>query len=115
MCGVPYHSVDSYIKRLIEKGYKVAICEQMTDPALSKGLVEREVVRVITPGTAIDESMVERGQNRYIMSFLAAEQTLAFAWCDVSTGEFNVDQIAACDDVSNELLTQLHAYSLPRL
>ena len=105
MCGVPYHSVDSYIKRLIEKGYKVAICEQMTDPALSKGLVEREVVRVVTPGTAIDESMVERGQNRYIMSFLSAEDTLAFAWCDVSTGEFNVDQVQSTD-VGNELLIQ---------
>ena len=68
MCGVPYHSVNNYIKKLVENGHKVAICEQMTDPATSKGLVEREIVRVITPGTVIEENMLERESCRYILS-----------------------------------------------
>ena len=68
MCGVPYHAVDSYISRLIEKGYKVAVCEQLTDPALAKGLVERDVVRVFTPGTVIEESMLNERKNNYIAS-----------------------------------------------
>ena len=66
MCGVPYHSCDSYIARLIAKGYKVAICEQTEDPALAKGLVERDIIRVITPGTVIASSMLEEGKNNYI-------------------------------------------------
>ena len=66
MCGVPYHAVDMYIQKLIAKGYKVAICEQMTDPALSKGLVERQVIRVITPGTVIESNMLEEKRANYI-------------------------------------------------
>ena len=66
MCGVPYHSADAYIARLIAKGYKVAICEQMEDPALAKGLVDRDIIRIITPGTLIDSSMLEEGKNNYI-------------------------------------------------
>ena len=68
MCGVPHHAADVYVKRLIEKGYKVAICEQMSDPALSKGLVERAVTRVITPGTLIDSSMLEERASNYILA-----------------------------------------------
>ena len=67
MCGVPYHSVNTYIEKLIAKGYKVAICEQMEDPALAKGLVERDVVRVITAGTVTDPSMLEDKSNNYLM------------------------------------------------
>ena len=66
MCGVPYHSVELYLKRLVDKGYKIAICEQMTDPALSKGLVERDVIRIVTPGTLIESSMLEDDSNNYI-------------------------------------------------
>ena len=66
MCGVPYHSCESYIARLIAKGYKVAICEQTEDPALAKGLVDRDIIRIITPGTLIDSSMLEEGKNNYI-------------------------------------------------
>ena len=73
MCGVPYHSVDSYISRLIEKGYKVAVCEQLTDPALAKGLVERDVVRVFTPGTVIEGSMLDESRNNYLATIYAAE------------------------------------------
>ncbi len=66
MCGVPYHSVQAYLSRLIAKGYKVGICEQMEDPALAKGLVERELTHIITPGTVIDETMLDEGRNNYI-------------------------------------------------
>ena len=66
MCGVPYHSCESYIARLIAKGYKVAICEQTEDPALAKGLVDRDIIRIITPGTVIDSSMLEEGKNNFI-------------------------------------------------
>ena len=66
MCGVPYHSVELYLKRLVDKGYKIAICEQMTDPALSKGLVERDVIRIVTPGTLIESSMLDDDANNYI-------------------------------------------------
>ena len=71
MCGVPYHSCDSYIARLIAKGYKVAICEQTEDPALAKGLVDRDIIRIITPGTVIDSSMLEEGKNNYICGMYA--------------------------------------------
>ena len=68
MCGVPYHSVESYIARLISKGYKVAICEQMEDPALAKGLVDRDIIRIVTPGTVIESSMLEEGRNNFLCS-----------------------------------------------
>lgn len=93
MCGVPHHSVDGYIKKLIEKGYKVAICEQTSDPAQSKGLVDREVIRVVTPGTAIEENIIDVQANRYILCAVVRKQALGFAWCDVSTGEFLVDAL----------------------
>ena len=66
MCGVPYHSVDSYIARLVQKGYKVAICEQMSDPATTKGLVEREITRIVTPGTVTESCMLDENKNNYI-------------------------------------------------
>ncbi|MCI6965995.1 DNA mismatch repair protein MutS, partial [bacterium] len=95
MCGVPYHSVDSYISRLIEKGYKVAVCEQLTDPALAKGLVERDVVRVFTPGTVIEESMLNERKNNYIAALFLCEDMLGLAYCDVSTGDFTVAELSS--------------------
>lgn len=95
MCGVPYHSIDGYIKKLIEKGYKVAICEQTSDPALSKGLVDREVIRVVTPGTVIEENIIDAQANRYILCMIADGNAIAMAWCDVSTGEFFVDAVTS--------------------
>ena len=71
MCGVPYHSSESYIARLISKGYKVAICEQMEDPALAKGLVKRDIIRVVTPGTVLEGSMLDEGKNNFICSIYA--------------------------------------------
>ncbi|HWS29938.1 MAG TPA: DNA mismatch repair protein MutS [Clostridia bacterium] len=88
MCGVPYHAVDTYINKLIEKGYKVAICEQLTDPALSKGLVERDIIRIITPGTVIEESMLSERKNNYIASIFFQDADVGLAYCDVSTGVF---------------------------
>ena len=90
MCGVPFHSVNTYIEKLIERGYKVAICEQMEDPALAKGLVERDVVRVITAGTVTDISMLDEKANNYLLSFYGSDKGLALAYADVSTGEFYV-------------------------
>ncbi len=93
MCGVPYHAVETYLQKLIEKGYKVAICEQMTDPATSKGLVEREVIRVVTPGTVIESSMLEDRKANYIASLCLRKNQAGIAFCDVSTGEFQLFQI----------------------
>ena len=105
MCGVPHHSVNTYISRLIEKGYKVAICEQLTDPALSKGLVERDIIRIITPGTVIDASVLQEKENNFLLSVCFAGDTAGLAFVDVSTGEFNVYQLhpyksSLCDEIA---------------
>ncbi len=93
MCGVPYHAVDNYIAKLIEKGYKVAVCEQMEDPSLAKGLVERDVIRIITPGTVIEDRMLEEGQNSYIASIALGDHVIGLSYADVSTGEFYLLQL----------------------
>ena len=93
MCGVPFHSADTYINRLIEKGYKVAICEQMEDPATTKGLVKRDVVRVVTPGTVIEQSMLEDRRNNYLLSVCMDANRAGLAFADVSIGEFSVYEI----------------------
>ena len=104
MCGVPYHAVDTYLQKLIEKGYKVAICEQMTDPATTKGLVEREVIRVVTPGTVIESNMLEDRKANYIAALFLQKNRAGFAFCDVSTGEFSLCQIQdARSNLSDEL------------
>ncbi len=90
MCGVPYHSCEAYIARLIAKGYKVAICEQTEDPALAKGLVSRDVIRVITPGTVTESSMLDEGRSNYVCAVFLDDTAGAVAFCDVSTGEFCV-------------------------
>lgn len=87
MCGIPYHSSDGYIKKLIEKGYKVAICEQTENPADVKGIVKREVVRVVTPGTVIENSLLTEEQNNYIASIVIAKKSFAICFADISTGE----------------------------
>jgi len=93
MCGVPFHSADTYINRLIEKGYKVAICEQMEDPATAKGLVKRDVIRVVTPGTVIEQSMLDERRNNYLLSVCLDGKRAGLAFIDVSTGEFFVYEI----------------------
>jgi len=93
MCGVPYHAADSYIARLVEKGYKVAICEQMEDPALAKGLVERDIIRIVTPGTMIDSSMLDEKENNFLLCAHASGDECGIAFVDISTGQCSVTQV----------------------
>ncbi len=88
MCGVPFHSADSYIAKLVEKGYNVAICEQLEDPKASKGIVKRDVIRVITPGTILDKGALDERKNNYIMTIFAGKNGYGIAVCDITTGEF---------------------------
>lgn len=90
MCGVPYHSAEGYIAKLVSKGYKVAICEQTEDPKLAKGLVKREVVRVITPGTVMESSMLDETKNNYICSVYYKKQNAGICFADISTGELQL-------------------------
>ncbi|MDR0929257.1 MAG: DNA mismatch repair protein MutS [Oscillospiraceae bacterium] len=97
MCGVPFHSADTYISRLVQKGYKVAICEQLTDPKETKTLVERGVVRVVTPGTVIEQNMLNEKRNNYLLAVVAEGERAGLAYADVSTGEctvYEVDNLA---------------------
>lgn len=105
MCGVPYHSCEGYIARLIKKGYKVAICEQMEDPRLAKGVVKREVIRVVTPGTLVETSMLDEGQNNFIASICPEGEQYGLAVADISTGEIHAAQFTDPDDstLTNEL------------
>ena len=107
MCGVPYHSCDSYIARLIAKGYKVAICEQTEDPALAKGLVERDIIRVITPGTVIASSMLEEGKNNYICAVYADSAVFGLCLCDISTGEVFATSFPAGAEAMDHLCNEL--------
>ena len=93
MCGVPFHSVDPYIARLVAKGYKVAICEQVEDPALAKGLVKREVIRIVTPGTVIETSMLDEARNNYLSAVFHAEGKTGVCFVDVSTGEVQLTEL----------------------
>ena len=111
MCGVPYHSCESYIARLIAKGYKVAICEQTEDPALAKGLVDRDIIRIITPGTLIDSSMLEEGKNNYIGGVYADSRALGLCLCDISTGEFYVTSFPAGAEAMDHLKNELGRFS----
>ena len=105
MCGVPHHAADHYIKRLIEKGYKVAVCEQLEDPSKTKGLVKRDVVRIVTPGTVTDSSMLAAGSNNYLASVYLKKGEAGLAYCDVSTGELTVS--AFPEDDGHSLLDEL--------
>ena len=93
MCGVPFHACNTYVEKLISKGYKVAICEQLEDPALAKGLVERDVIRVITPGTVIEPAMLDERTNNFLLSVCFSADRAGLALADVSTGEFWVHEI----------------------
>ncbi len=103
MCGVPYHSVDSYIARLVQKGYKVAICEQMEDPALAKGLVERDITRIVTPGTVTESCMLEENKNNYMACLYGAGGQYGLAFCDLSTGAFYATTCRDPRNVASEL------------
>ncbi|MBO2532981.1 DNA mismatch repair protein MutS [Planifilum fulgidum] len=105
MCGVPYHSAETYIERLINKGYKVAICEQVEDPSQAKGVVRREVVRVITPGTVIEEQMLEEKENNFLVVLAGDGHRSALAACDLSTGECHITQLEGAEDLLDEAAT----------
>ena len=89
MCGVPYHSADTYIGKLIEKGYRVAICEQVEDPATAKGLVRREIVRIITPGTVTDAGQLTETKNNYIACISTVDERIGVCFADISTGQLS--------------------------
>jgi DNA mismatch repair protein MutS len=121
MCGVPYHSVDAYIARLVQKGYKVAVCEQTEDPALAKGLVKREIVRLITPGTVTDDGMLEGGKNNYLAAVLPDGVGFAVTWTDASTGEICAIHLPEAGRVEDELgrlspreVLTVESYPLPQ-
>ena len=110
MCGVPFHAVDGYISRLISKGYKVAICEQVEDPALAKGLVKREVVKIVTPGTVTDSSMLDDKKNNYLACIYAKGPMYGLAIVDISTGEFSTTRIT-WGNTHSKLFDELAKYS----
>ena len=103
MCGVPYHSVDSYIARLVSKGYKVAICEQTEDPATAKGLVSRDITRIVTPGTVTESCMLEENRNNYMACLYAEGERFGLAFCDVSTGAFFTTVCSDAEAAASEL------------
>ena len=109
MCGVPFHSYETYLARLVAKGYKVAICEQMEDPALAKGLVKRDIVRVVTPGTVLESSMLDEARNNYICSVCVRGETAGVCFADVSTGELCGTVLRK--DLGEQLKNEMARYS----
>ncbi len=103
MCGVPYHAVDGYLNRLVAKGYKVAICEQTEDPKQAKGLVRREVVRVVTPGTILDSQMMDESRNNYIMCIVYLADRYGVSVADVSTGDYFVTELPDGGKLKDEI------------
>ena len=110
MCGVPFHSCEGYIAKLVSKGYKVAICEQTEDPKAAKGLVKRDIIRVITPGTVMEQSMLDESRNNYICSMYSSDKKIGICFCDISTGELYVTDISG-RDYYRILTNQLASYS----
>lgn len=107
MCGVPYHAADTYINRLVEKGYKVAICEQVEDPKASKGLVKREVIKIVTPGTNFNPGALEEGRNNYLMCIAYMGNAIGLATADITTGEFMTAELSS----ERELLDEINKFT----
>ena len=110
MCGVPFHAADVYINRLVEKGYKVAICEQLEDPKQTKGIVKRDVIKVVTPGTILDGNILEEKKNNFIMSIYKEGIFFGMAVCDISTGDFYSTEIKE-DNNFQKLLDEISRYN----
>ena len=110
MCGVPFHSCEGYIQKLVQKGYKVAICEQTQNPAEAKGLVKRDVIRVITPGTVVESGMLDESKNNYIASLYSDGTDAGVCFCDVSTGQLFATELSG-KIVADELKSQLISYN----
>jgi DNA mismatch repair protein MutS len=113
MCGVPFHSYETYVAKLIAKGYKVAICEQLEDPALAKGLVKRDIIRVITPGTVLESSMLDEARNNFICSLNVQENLAGICFADVSTGELHATKLSAKNtaELTEQLCNELSRFS----
>ncbi|GAG70185.1 unnamed protein product, partial [marine sediment metagenome] len=94
MAGIPYHALDNYLAKLINGGYKVAICEQVTKPGETKGLVEREVVRLVTPGTVVEPSLLDSKTNNYLVSLVLGAEEVGIAYVDITTSEFATTQVS---------------------
>ena len=103
MCGVPFHSAEGYITRLVSKGYKVAICEQVEDPKLAKGLVKREVVRIVTPGTNLDMQALDESKNNYLMGVVAMDDLFGISVVDVTTGEYRLTEVDGLGKLLDEI------------
>ncbi|BCJ99757.1 DNA mismatch repair protein MutS [Anaerocolumna chitinilytica] len=107
MCGVPYHAVENYLSRLIAKGYRVAICEQVEDPKAAKGIVKREVIRIVTPGTNLNTQTLEEGKNNFLMGIVHTVNAYGIATVDITTGDFFVTEV----DTERKLLDEVNKYS----
>ena len=110
MCGIPHHAIDSYISKLVSRGYKVAICEQLEDPSKAKGIVKRDVIKVVTPGTNVEGSFSEEKKNNYIMSIYKEGMFFGIAVCDISTGDFYSTEIKE-DNNFSKLIDEISRYS----
>lgn len=104
LAGVPYHSLETYLGRLVKKGYKVAIIEQLEDPKQAKGLVKRGLVRIVTPGTVVEASMLEEKENNYILAITSSGENFSLAFCDISTGEFFTTNVSSMNHLMSELI-----------
>ncbi len=104
MCGVPFHAVDSYLTKLVSRGYKVAICEQVEDPKLAKGLVRREVIRIVTPGTNLNMQSLEETRNNYLMSIVYTASTIGVSVADVTTGDYYLTEVEDLRKLNDELM-----------
>lgn len=109
MCGVPFHSADNYIARLVSRGYKVAVCEQMEDPKLVKGLVKRDVIRIITPGTVIEGNMLDDSVNNYLCAICKGEKDTGLCFADVSTAQFHIT-VVSNESAQEQIINQLSTY-----
>ena len=113
MCGVPFHSYEGYVAKLVAKGYKVAICEQMEDPALAKGIVKREIIRVITPGTVLENNMLEEGKNNYLCALYIRENRCGVCFADISTGSVYATRLLSqnLNELEKDLENELSRFS----
>jgi len=110
MCGIPYHALDNYLAKLVSRGFKVAICEQVEDPREAKGVVKREVTRVVTPGTILEDGLLEENRNNYLAAVIEENGIIGLAWIDISTGEFRVTELAG-PAASSRLKSELQRLS----
>ena len=111
MCGIPFHAADQYIARLVKKGYKVAICEQLENPALAKGLVKRDVVRIITPGTVTEGTLLVDGKNNFLCAIYINGSRAGIAVSDISTAEIYATDFIEENDIQHKILNEIGVYA----